>query len=257
MSVSLCVPFVNAQLSERYDNPSSFITGTRPVQGNFGLTIGPSFVELEDFFDKDINARGLPLIKFKYYTTDNFEVRLGFQHYKTNQTMEGNLLLNEAGYSIDNRFKSFNRISIGGAYHFSPKNLLDVYVGAALPIGSDKYEVTSRWEHASNFILNDFFEEIITKNTRVYGYNLFIGLQAFIADLPIAIGFEYGLTGWMNSGLQYEVERLERVDGNTTTMNYFTNEKPRITSTKYDNLQYDRYESGTDLRITFSYYFIR
>ncbi len=250
-----------AQLTEREDNPSLIATGTRPVSGNFGLVIGPSFVELEDFFDKNINARGLPLMKLKYYITDEIEVRLGFQHYKKRQDFEGDLVVDRDvwGVTIDNDFKSFNRISPGIAYHFSPKNLLDIYVGLEIPFGSDKYEVTRRFEESSNFAFADFIETSVAKTTRVAGYSFFVGVQAFVADLPFAVGMEYGIAGWRNSGLEYDVEHIERIDGVTTSMNYFAGRNPLNYSglMRYDNLSYEKFESGSSVRITFTYYFMR
>ncbi len=250
-----------AQLTEREDNPSLVSTGTRPVQGDFGLLFGPSIVEIEDMFDKNINLRGLPVVKLKYFVANNIEVRLGFQHYKKQQYFEGDPMANQGNWirSIDNDLKTFNRISPGFAYHFSHRNLLNVYVGMDIPFGSDKYEVGSKFENTDTGAFNDFFERNISKNTSVIGYSFFVGLQAFVADLPFAVGLEYGLSGWKNSGLEYEVEQIERVDGMTTTMNYFTGRNPMdyTNTTQFSDLKYEKYESGANLRITFTYYFMR
>ena len=250
---------LQAQLSEREDNPSVLKVGTRPVQGNFGLLFGPSFVELEDFFDKNIHFRGLPLLKFKYYLTDYFEVRLGMQNYRRSKSFDGTLASNNQGYTIDNEFKSFFRFTPGVAYHFSHKNILNVYVGGEIPFGSDKYRVNSRYEMTGTTANRDFMETNITKSTSVYGYSFFVGMQAFIADLPMAIGLEYGLARLVNSNLQYEVDYSERIDGRSESFNYFTTRNPLdyYYIVEYSDLKYSKFESGANLRLTFSYYFMK
>jgi hypothetical protein len=250
---------LQAQLSEREDNPSVLKVGTRPVKGDFGLLFGPSFVELEDFADKDIDIRGLPLLKFKYYLSDNFELRLGIQNYKRGKSFDGALAPDNGGYTIDNELKSFFRLTPGVAYHFSHKNILNIYVGGEIPFGSDKYRVDRRYEMASALANRDYMETNITKTTSVYGYSFFIGMQAFIADLPMAIGVEYGMARLVNSNLQYEVDYSERIDGSSESFNYFTANNPLdyYDLVEYSDLKYSKFESGANLRLTFSYYFMK
>jgi len=85
------VQTTNAQLSERDNNPSVIKSGTRPVQGNFGLFIGPRFTEISEMLDENIDVRGLPLVNVKYFVTDNIEGRFGIQYYKTRQVFDGSL----------------------------------------------------------------------------------------------------------------------------------------------------------------------
>ncbi|MCB0804945.1 MAG: hypothetical protein KDC05_04050 [Bacteroidales bacterium] len=247
----------NAQLSEREDNPSVLKTGTRPVEGNFGLFVGPTFTEISEMIDKDINVRGLPLVNLKYYFTDNVEGRVGIQYYKTKTKIEGDLAEDQVGYVIDNMSRSFFRLHPGFAYHYSPRNILDVYMGAEIPVGTESHKVSQRTESTMEGFTADYMEQNVTKSTFVYGYNLFIGLQAFVADLPFAIGLEYGISGLFHSGLQYEVEYSERNGDNSESMTYYTTENPfeYFNVTRYSDLKYNKFEGGADLRITLSYFF--
>ena len=254
--MSLVIP-AHAQLSEREDNPSVIKTGTRPVAGNFGLFIGPTFTEISEMMDKNINVRGLPLVNVKHYFTNNFEGRVGIQYYRTKQKLEDDLSEDEIGLTIDNKTNTFFRLHPGIAYHFSPRNILDVYVGVEIPFGTENDKVTQRTEFNTEQQSGDYTETAIKKSTFVYGYNFFVGLQAFIADLPFAIGLEYGISGLRHSGLQYEVEESEDIAGNSESMTYFTTDDPiqNPMLTKYSDLKYAEFEGGADLRITLSYYF--
>ncbi|MCD4697050.1 MAG: transporter [Bacteroidales bacterium] len=248
--IGLTLP-ANAQLSEREDNPSVIKTGTRPVEGNFGLFVGPRFSEIREMTDNNIDVRGLPLVNVKYYLSNNVEGRVGIQYYKTKQILEGTLAEDEVGNSVDNQIESFFRLSPGIAYHFSPRNILDAYVGVSIPFGTENNKVETNWENEST---GDYVEEAVKKSTFVYGYNFFIGLQAFVADLPFAIGLEYGISGLIHSGLQYEHEYSESIEGNNENQTFYTTDGNNF-SVKYDDLKFKKFEGGSDLRITLSYFF--
>ena len=61
----------------------------------------------------------------------------------------------------------------GIAYHFSRRNLLDVYVGAELPLG---------WSSDRSILESGDMTSRTTKSAFVIGLGAFIGLQAYIAD---------------------------------------------------------------------------
>lgn len=217
-------------------------TGNRPQKGNWGLYVGGSVSQVMDLVDY-INsegiegAYGLPVINLKYYYTDNWEFRMGFQFSartnknKTitpNESMSGKVI----GEDISTRYNGSNytRLLPGVAYHFSPKNLLDVYMGAQLPIG---------WN--SNTTKTTINDNVTKRHTGAFviGAGLFVGLQFFIADLPIAIGVEGGYSGHIVAeGVpSYKVETASSVQ-----------KYKQGTGTVSANW-------GADAAITFSYYF--
>ncbi len=247
------------QLSTRESIPSVIHMGTRPEAGNFGIFIGPSISEIKDMVDKGIRWKGLPLVNFKYYIKDRLEVRLGLQFSKTREKSDGDLLNisndyfeEEEGEMPDEEvgntsvkvidMNSYNRLTPGIAYHFSPQNIVDVYVGANVPLGWDRYKSV----HNEGDIKNE-----VSQNVFVVGVGGFIGLQWFVADLPVALGFEYGFYGLSQSGMKYK----HVVSDGETSQTYYT--KDENDGVLYDNLKHSKFDFGTDLRITLSYYFKR
>ena len=129
-----------------------------------------------------------------------------------------------------------------------PQNLLDVYVGAELPLGWESYTETSETGGKSNAVYT------ATKKSYVLGLGGFIGLQAFVADLPLAIGFEYGLSSRLDTGLKYKSETT--VDNRTTTV--YTVDATKISGYEtfnFNQLAARKGELGSQFRFTLSYYF--
>ena len=229
-----------AQLSTRENTTSVFHSGSRPQTGSFGVFIGPSLMEIKDMYDESIDVRGLPLINVKYYYMNNIELRLGLQFSGKSSTQSGTLLTGSiAASTTDN--SSYNRISVGGAYHFTPKNLLDVYVGGYVPLGWDTY---------SNEVSAGKVSMTTSKLSPLVGLGAYIGLQAFIADLPISVGLEYGLRAIGRFGKQYKHIDVDTAGKSQT---YYTTSTSATTA--YSALNYGSSDFGTDARITFSYYF--
>ena len=236
-----CVSLTSvAQLSTRENLPSHIKSGTRPTAGDFGFFIGSSFGEIVDMVDQDIEVRGVPLLNFKYYSSDRNVFRLGLQYYKTSEKLKGELESSSLEVS-DIRSESMFRIQPGYEYHFSPKNLLDVYVGAAIPLGYER----KKFENGTE---DDGVKT--SRFTLTAGYNVFIGFQSFVADLPLALGVEFGISGIRHSGLKYKHEVTS--GGSTTT--YYTTDEYGV-GAQYSELKYKKYEAGADMRITISYFF--
>lgn len=190
--VSVC-----AQISTGEPNASVIArTGNRPQKGDWGLYLGGSVSQVMDLVNYCQSAGaegayGLPLVNLKYYCTDNFEFRMGFQFAaKTTKdetfTTQG---VTEYEKTVSNG-TDYTRFLPGIAYHFNSKNLLDVYVGAQLPIGFNS-DTKKKYENNAGII----YSSKKHMGTFVIGGGLFIGLQFFIADLPIAIGVEGGYSG--------------------------------------------------------------
>jgi len=241
--VAICVYSMSfAQLSTRENTTSVFKTGSRPEAGSYGVYIGPSLREIVEMSESDeFDAWGVPLINIKYYKSENIEMRLGLQFNGKSTRRSSSTIATSPVEELSKESNSFNRISIGGAYHFSPKNLLDVYTGAFLPLGWDTYRLEQTMDD----------DGIVTsKFSPVIGLGAYIGMQAFIADLPISVGIEYGLLGITRGGKQYKT--VETVNDKTET--YYTEDKTGA-GTAYSKLKLSESSFGTDIRITFSYYF--
>lgn len=165
-------------------------TGNRPQAGDFGMYLGASVTQIIDLvkLNKDNSFKenafwALPIINLKYYFSDNWEGRIGFQFACKGETD----ILNTDGNSFKRvRDINYTRFLPGFAYHFNTNNILDVYLGAQIPIGFNV--------DATKTVNNDMSSK--TKNNKfVLGAGIFLGLQLFIADLPFAIGIEGGYSG--------------------------------------------------------------
>lgn len=167
----------HAQITTGESSSRVIRTGNRAEEGDFGLYLGGTTTIFKNF-DNLENFDFLPLINVKYMFTDQVEGRVGIEWWKEKSTTD-----DDGDESI--RSESSMLFYPGIAYHFSKSNLLDVYVGAELPFGwgAKKIEYDDDESRASFFRL---------------GVGAFIGLQAYVANLPVAIGVEYGLSTLYN-----------------------------------------------------------
>lgn len=247
--------------------PSSKVirTGNRPEAGDFGIYLGMTSEMFNGIIDKELQMQALPLINFKYMVSDQFEARIGLELYKTSSTLKGNYTqdIGEQSFSLPASTRNSNSNAMfypGVAWHFSTKNILDIYVGAELPIGWDSS--TSLDESGTVEMLGETGDYIsiisshsTTKRSFVIGLGAFVGIQAFIADLPLAIGAEFGISSKFDTGVKYK--HVEEVTGNDTQTYYSSaiEDLPGYTNTQYDSLKARTGEIGGQFRFTLTYYF--
>lgn len=223
----MCLGFsaANAQITTGENTSQVIRNGNRAQKGNFGIYFGATTDMFKNLFDGGPTEMScLPLINLKYMGSDKLEYRLGIEWYKKNTTESP-----DKGDDYTSKEKSF-KFAPGVAYHFNNKNLLDVYVGGELPFGwgNNGYEAEDEDYTVSNFNI---------------GLGAFIGLQAYIANLPIAIGMEYGVSTaynhWSNGTLTQ--------DG----YSYKTSSEPEYA----EDFDTSRFQIGHQVRFTISYYF--
>ena len=280
ITMALCLAFVGlaqAQLSQGQTYSTEIVTGNRPGAGDWGLYFGPSYSEIADLVNtwnsQDEKAFGLPLINLKYYLSNRTEMRIGLQYNGHTTNASGNYDVDfddiYYGYYEEN-FGTRNipmtdkyytrrfRVSPGIAYHFSPKNILDVYVGASLPIGVDamnsiyeteNYQVVTNDATGTHSLQKYEVKDNYNYNSFTIGLGAFIGLQAFVADLPLSLGFEYGLTGMLRTNDKWY---HEVADGEGNSQSYYTRDGDYL---HFDQLTNKSKYMGTDFRFTISYYF--
>lgn len=252
LAVSLGTTVSYAQITTGKPSSKVIRTGNRAQAGDFGLYVGATSNMFKDMFDKDVKLEALPLINFKYMTSNQFETRIGIEIYKSSERLKGDMLIaGEEGDKTtalsDKYAKSQAMIYPGIAYHFSKRNLLDVYVGAELPLG---------WSSDRRLSEGDDMSNSVTKSSFVIGLGAFIGLQAYIANLPLAIGVEYGLSSRFDAGLKYKYEST--AEGETQTyyapdLSAFKN--LQTNAERFDKLKAKKGEIGSQFRLTLTYYF--
>lgn len=215
--MALCLGFTaaNAQISTGRNSSKVIRTGNRAQAGDFGLYVGATTDMFKKLTKDNIHLEALPLINFKYMSTNNLEWRVGLEWWRSSESTETE--------ARDNKVVEKNYMFYPGlAYHVNNQNLLDVYFGAELPFGfgGNSLEAGDYDESASEFKI---------------GLGGFVGLQAYIANLPLALGVEYGI-----SALNHSVS-----DGRATN--------DGLTIQK--DVDSNKFKLGQQVRITLSYYF--
>ena len=236
--------FASAQLTTAEPVASKVKGGNRAQAGNFGLYMGATSTMFKGWLDGDIELEALPLINFKYMVSDRFETRLGLEIYREKTKGSSEINVEGENSTISGKNKTVNAETCfypGVAYHFAPKNILDVYVGAELPIGWTRDVMVNENGNTSTSIKGTSFN---------IGLGAFIGLQAYIADLPLAIGVEYGLSAVHEAGLKYKNILVDE-DGKRSV--FYT--KNKMGGTEYDKLKAKEGGVGSQVRLTFTYYF--
>ena len=253
--VALClcaISTASAQLTTGQPTSSTIRTGNRPGAGSYGLYFGATSNMFRDVFNSDVSMKSLPLINFKYMNTNQVEWRLGVEIYKSNEFIKGdtNGENNSTETSMDKYKESQAAIYPGIAYHFSPNNILDVYCGVEVPLGWDMVNILAESSAQKSVASSQ-------KRAVFFGVGGFVGLQAFIADLPIALGFEYGIFSRFDLGLKYKT--VVTTDNKTQTSyrpdpSLFKNLEVGYYDT-YSKLNARKGEIGSQFRLTLSYYF--
>ncbi len=276
--VILGVNFTYAQLSDRVNSPSTFKIGTRPVAGNWGVVFAPTLQDFSDISsridgkDSTNSANVLPIIALRMYKSDNLVLRIGIRSKTKNLKIGGTVLAPTTGgnYITELKYQRRNAelyITPGAEYHFSKSNILDVYVGACIPLGYFKENQTDYMRESD---LTGFYSSVERKRFGLaYGFEGFIGIQAFVADLPFSIGLELGSTGLGKLGKKWKVDSYSVAGGVATTQSYYTTNldandviDPTIVGAAVQVEQFSKltaksfYVDGM-ARLTLSYYFVK
>ena len=210
---------VQAQITTGESTSRVIRTGNRAQAGNFGIYFGMTtdmFKNLSNGGPDDFSC--MPLINLKYMKTDNLEYRLGFEWWKQSDSSDN-------GDNETSESESSFMFYPGVAYHFNRNNLLDVYVGGELPLGFGSKGV-------------DYGDDDASASQFKVGLGACIGLQAYIASLPIAIGAEYGVSTLYN-----------HVGDGTMTKDGMTIERIQ------EDVSQSQWKIGHQVRVTLSYYF--
>lgn len=243
---------VSAQITQGEPSAKTIRTGNRPGAGCFGFYLGATSDMLKGAISKDLQFKALPLLNLKYMSSDNSEWRLGLELYQSSETLKGDAM-DLASNTISSRKDRFAESSAmfypGWAYHFSRHNILDVYAGVEIPFG---------WNSASSVAEDSAASSVLTtkKSSFVIGLGAFVGFQAFIANLPLAVGLEYGISSRFDAGLKY---KNTSTIGAQTQISYTPAPEAGFShiqgSDAYSRLKAKKGGIGNQVRLTLSYYF--
>ncbi len=256
-----CISIGFAQISTGSPTSRVFKTGNRPDAGTYGVYLGVSSTMFQGFNDPtidNVDVEGLPLINFKYMFTDNIEFRVGIENYKKSAYTKGRIDNDKKEGSsamMNKHVESSCVIYPGAAYRFSPTNLLDVYVGAELPLGWDNDITKAAYAYDNGNTLNENSSSDIKRSFNV-GLGVFVGLQAFIADLPIALGAEFGLMSRYDLNAKFKhIDVYTDPKTNETVKQVYYTLTNEPGTTQYTKLNHRTGELGSQARFTLTYYF--
>ncbi len=266
LAFAFCMP-TSAQLTQGNPSAREIKTGNRAQAGDFGIYMGWSSNMFKDLMDKNIKFENpLPLLNVKYMFTDRLEGRVGLKFSKTRETMKGEQTFEEYNeedqemveVTRDVKYKKVladNVISPGIAYHFSKHNIIDVYAGAELKLG---------WNRDSYITEFGKSEDKLSRASFQMGAGAFVGLQAYIGNLPLALGVEYGLFTMFESGLRFkgmakddEGNKQEYATSNAELLPLLGKDNAGIFETNYESLKASRGDIGSQFAVTLTYFFNR
>jgi hypothetical protein len=259
LPVALICGTVQAQLSDRVNNPTTFKVGTRPIQGNFGASFSVGRSDIQGWFgigeNDDPTTRvfeSLPLLTIKYYYTDNLVITAGIKGESTRKMFKGDVdpMLNTLGISSKNTktVQSEYMIVPGVENHFMSSNILDVYFGARIPLGMvTDIDIANIDYENKNYTYNEQ-----KRRSMLIGLDFGLGVQMFVADLPFALGAEAGLAGY--GYLRNKTKHTDKfsVNGVSDEQEYYTVEGDDI---KYSSLKSRTFELAPNFRFSLAYFF--
>ncbi|MFN7847941.1 MAG: hypothetical protein ACK5P4_12075 [Bacteroidota bacterium] len=248
-----------AQLSTRENNPSVLKVGTRPAEGNFGFSLIGSSKDLEQFVNNNDSITSeekkmMPLFVFRYYLSDQLVLRAGIKYERSKEKKSGDIDPNVNGPGFQSRSNINSSTSLlitpGAEYHFIQSNILDPYMTVSLPIGLMQENVVKN----DTYEYGDFMNHSMRKSSLVYGWQVHFGLQAFVADLPLAIGLEFGAIGLGYLGDKYKHNLDYSLGGSETSQTYYTF-KDDPSNIKYSNLKSNSFDLSSEIRLSINYFF--
>lgn len=243
-----------SQLSDRVNSPSTFKVGTRPVMGNYGLFFGIAYNELEYWFDHDVEYNGLPIVNIKYYKTDKTVWRIGFQTSTTTEVTSGKIDTKINGGTLTEKkvIDNSSRFTFypGIEHHYTSSNILDVYMGYLIPIGWDRERYVDDEANGST-AYNNYSR---TRTSLTYGFEAFVGVQAFIADLPLALGIDFGAAAMGHLFDKYKYKIASKAGGLTTDQTFYTEDDSGL-GIRYESLNKRDFQLQGNVRLTITYFF--
>lgn len=244
VALMMIAPALHAQITTGEPTAKVIKTGNRAQKGDMGLYVGATTSMFKDIINDDIDVNALPLLNFKYMNTKDLEYRIGLKIYSSKEKLKGELFNVRQNNDVTEKVANSQYfITPGFAHHFSNSNLLDVYGGLELPVGL----VYDRRFNESGGV-----ESSMSRAQFQIGLGAFVGFQAYIANLPIAVGVEYGISSMLKAGNKWKID-----DGEDTyyceSSSYYPNYP--YTSTKYKTLSQSDSSVGNEIRVTLSYFF--
>jgi len=205
------------------------------------------------------------MLTFKYYNTEDIVYRAAIRIYQDNDHRKGTELdssdnylfvqsdiLSEFDESLTSR--EFN-LAGGIEKHFSNSNFFDVYVGAEALVGLGKDGSDDNYTFANG----DYSKVKITTKTTIFGMAGVVGFNMFVAELPLSIGLEYGLSGKWIFGGNTKVEAENKFGSAAATTSEYVTQTDNVfgRNRNYSTLKNRQFnmETNNNIRLNIHIYF--
>lgn len=249
----------SAQLSTRTNDSSIVKLGARPVEGDMSLSFSyPFMVDGQWGLGlKDSILQFDDYITYRYYITDNIVLKLGMMYYKSSARTVGTTkdtaqlgILNN-----DNKLSKYRFGIVPGAeYHFGKSNIFDVYLGGNLCLGFGNNVNINDFE----LVNGDYSKYKAKTNTTLVGIGGVIGINVFIANLPLSIGLKYDFNSNWTIGGKTLVNASQKIGTIESTQEFYMQNNDIYGNpdlVQYESLKRTVWNTNHDIRLVLNVYF--
>lgn len=259
-----------AQLTTRENDATTVNLGARPQAGDAALVFnipvdgqgnGDGTGEGAGLFDGNLLGSG-DVLTYKYYKENDIVYRIGVRLQATNASTKGTAADSSFFFNPGN-LDEFNTKNNSRAYvlapgiekHFTSSNVFDVYIGGDFMLGLGRNKTITE-------VLGDDITDVTirTTPTRIVGLGAFTGFNVFVAQLPVSVGLEYGLSAKWIFGGKTKVERELDVAGDTESAEWFEQDADangNIDALNYSKLSRRQFfmDTNHNVRLVICFYF--
>lgn len=258
IAVSLLMQDTFAQLSSRENNDFTPKLGTRPSAGDAVLQFAFPVVDLSGDDEAGLYSGTAftpgEMLTFKYYKTDETVFRAGLRLAANNMRMNGTAAdssesntITDFDISENKKIMTSREYNFAGGVerHFTNNNILDVYAGGEALLGLGRDRTVSEETYGNGDIVN----RSASTRTSVFGLGGVVGFNVFIAELPISLGVEYGLSAkWVFGGKTKVTEEIDLTGGADYTAEYTTQDADGFGNADLDSFGNNRQYSDLSRR---------
>jgi hypothetical protein len=258
---AFCASSANAQLSQRLNDNQTFRMGNRPQGGDMALVFGVPITNGNAALGIWNGLSSGNLLTFVNYSDDQNAMRMGVRISNSSTTSNGKSdtadfptnMFEEAKYGIRS---TTVLLAPGWEHHYSNKNLFDVYSAIDVLAGFNTEKAVSN----ELYINGDMRDFKATTRTIQVGAGAVIGISAWISNLPVSVGLEYGWSVLWNLGGATSVKEDIKMGSNETSVEYKYQEfRPDGSPdpTFYESLSRRNMEAETndDVKVVLRFYF--
>ncbi|HOV11892.1 MAG TPA: hypothetical protein PLL90_09025 [Bacteroidales bacterium] len=260
--ILVSVLFTNAtfaQLSTRTNDSSIVRLGARPIAGDMSLSFSYPFM-VDGAWGlglKDSILQFDDYITYRYYLTDNIVLKVGMMYYKSSAHSSGTTIdTAQLGIlSAEGKLSEYRYGIVPGAeYHFGKSNIFDVYLGGNMCLGFGNNVTINNIE----LVNGDYSKFKAKQNTTLVGIGGVIGINVFVANLPLSLGLKYSFNSNCTIGGKTHVNASSKVGTTETEQEFYSQDNDVFGNPdplQYESLKRTLWNTNHDIRVVLNVYF--